>query len=75
MKEVQVDIQHLPVEPGDRFLLCTDGLSDMLSQEEIGSIVKNTSHDLQAVCQELVNRANARGGMDNITAILVDCLR
>ena len=46
MKEVQVDIQHLPVEPGDRFLLCTDGLSDMLSQEEIGSIVKNANSDL-----------------------------
>lgn len=74
MEEVQADIQHLQVEPGDRFLLCTDGLTDMLSGEEVGAIVQNTKSDLQAICQELVNQANAHGGKDNTTVILVDCL-
>jgi serine/threonine protein phosphatase PrpC len=74
MKEVEADIQLLTVESGDRFLLCTDGLTDMLSEGEIGAILKNKKRDLQATCQELVNRANANGGMDNITAILVDCV-
>ncbi|MBW2146658.1 MAG: Stp1/IreP family PP2C-type Ser/Thr phosphatase [Deltaproteobacteria bacterium] len=73
-EEVQADIQSLVLKPGDRFLLCTDGLTDMLSQEEVSAIVQNSTCDLRVICQELVNQANARGGKDNITVILVDCI-
>ena len=74
MEEVEADIQKLPIETGDRFLLCTDGLTDMLSQEEITSVLQNSQSTLDTLCKEFVDRANAHGGKDNITAILIDCL-
>ena len=55
---------------GDLFLLCSDGLSDMLDDAAIGSVV--ASHDsLQSCCQALVTAANDAGGKDNISVILV----
>jgi protein phosphatase len=55
----------------DRLLLCTDGLTDMLDDEDIATILKKEP-DSQAVCQELVNTANAAGGYDNITVITIE---
>jgi protein phosphatase len=55
----------------DRLLLCTDGLTDMLDDEDIATILKKEP-DSQAVCQELVNAANAAGGYDNITVITIE---
>jgi serine/threonine protein phosphatase PrpC len=60
---------HRP-EPGDRFLLCTDGLTKMLSDRDLLSIVQQAA-TLEAACQGLVDRANASGGEDNITVVLV----
>jgi len=67
---VEVDIADYDVLPGDTFLLCTDGLSNLVSGEEMAAVVTGEKDTKKAV-QELVNRALARGGFDNITVILV----
>lgn len=68
--DVQVDIEGpISIEPGDRFVLCTDGLSGQLSDDEIGQIV-NALPPGEAV-EALVNLANLRGGPDNITVTVV----
>lgn len=55
---------------GDMFLLCSDGLTDMLSDEEITSIM-DSKNDLNVVARELVDAALERGGIDNTTVILL----
>jgi serine/threonine protein phosphatase PrpC len=58
------------LQPGDRFLLCSDGLTGMLSEPDIAAIL--TQHaDPTNACQQLVAAANAAGGKDNITALIV----
>ena len=59
----------LPLRPGDRFLLCSDGLHDLLGAEEMGSIV--AAYEPREACANLINLANERGGFDNITAVVV----
>lgn len=59
-------------QPGDVFLLCTDGLTNMMSEEEIQMILSNGTSDLKACCQQLITEANAAGGRDNITGMLVE---
>lgn len=65
------DILTLFLETGDRILLCTDGLTKMLSDDEILATLAGHKKDSQAACDDLVNRANARGGQDNVTVLLV----
>lgn len=67
--EVEVDIHYEDLKPGDLFLFCSDGLSDMVPDAEILEIVQN-AEDLELLCRELVERANANGGSDNITVVL-----
>lgn len=68
--EVEVDIEgpH-PVQPGDTFLLCSDGLTGLVKPEEIGAIVNVLP--LESAVRLLVHLANLRGGPDNITVIVV----
>ena len=67
---VQVDLEGpFPIEVGDTFLLCSDGLSGPVADDEIGKIVGSMSAD-EAV-RALVDLANLRGGPDNITVIVV----
>jgi serine/threonine protein phosphatase PrpC len=68
--QVSVDLQGHPVEPGDVYVLCSDGLSGMVEDEEILETVL-ASDQLQVVCDRLIARANAQGGEDNITAVVV----
>jgi len=65
--------QHtVRIRPDEIFLLCSDGLSDMLSDKEIDKILSNTqTKKLQDKAQALVDAANSAGGKDNITVILV----
>lgn len=57
------------LEPGDRLLLCTDGLTDLVSADEI---LRAFEHgDLQPACSELIELANRRGGHDNITLVAI----
>jgi serine/threonine protein phosphatase PrpC len=67
---VNADVFEIEPRDKDRFLLCTDGLTDLVSDEEILAIV-NQSDDLEYVCQQLVDEANERGGHDNTTVSLV----
>ena len=69
--EVEVDVMEEVVRPGDVFFLCSDGLSGMLHQDEIRDILAEHSSSPRATCEELVQRANARGGEDNITVIVL----
>jgi protein phosphatase len=61
----------LALAPGDRLLLCSDGLSGLLSHEQIQAIL--TEHPVpENACRQLVASANAAGGSDNITALVIE---
>src|SRR5262249_52581890 len=66
---VQVDVKGEELEDGDTFLLCSDGLSGMVSDQLMYEIIRNAP-SLQAACDELIDAANRHGGIDNITAVL-----
>src|SRR2546426_1472831 len=61
---------RIQIRRGDVLLLCSDGLSGKLRNEEIRQIVSDSNADLAAACQALVAEANKRGGEDNITVVL-----
>jgi serine/threonine protein phosphatase PrpC len=67
--EVKVELHKVQLEAGDTVLLCSDGLTNMLPDEEIARILKSEADPEQA-CRQLVLRANEEGGNDNITVIL-----
>lgn len=66
---VNVDVYTREVEKGDIFLLCSDGLTSMLDDEDIGEQI--TSKDLSASVDNLINKANEAGGLDNVSVILL----
>jgi len=66
-----MQIKSFPFRPAAALLLCTDGLSDMLTSAEIGDIVQRYSGDPSLVARELVDAANQMGGKDNISVIFV----
>jgi protein phosphatase len=66
----EVDVEELTVSEGDQFVLCSDGLSELISEDEILAEVQSTKRP-DLACNELVNLANQRGGNDNITVIVV----
>jgi protein phosphatase len=68
--QVVVDLQHDDPQAGDVYVLCSDGLSGMVSDEDIERIV-TTASDIRDACRRLIGRANEHGGEDNITAILI----
>jgi protein phosphatase len=71
--DVEVDSwQLLPVR-GDRFLLCTDGLTNEVSDDQIASTLRRVA-DANDAAQDLVRQARAHGGNDNITVVVVDVL-
>ena len=68
---VMIDLTRVEIEPGDIYLLCSDGLSGMLTDEQIGAIILDSADDLEAGVKALIRRANEEGGDDNITAVLI----
>lgn len=66
----KIDILPLDVQPSDRLLLCSDGLTEDLSDSIIASIL-SSNKDSQTIAQELVNTAKDKGGNDNITVLIV----
>lgn len=74
-EEVQIDVQRVRTQPGDLFLLCTDGLTAQVSDAEVLEIVREAALDgsqerLDACVETLIARANASGGLDNVTVTL-----
>ncbi|HEX3735009.1 MAG TPA: Stp1/IreP family PP2C-type Ser/Thr phosphatase [Solirubrobacterales bacterium] len=67
--EVKVDVQTVPAQPGDVFLICSDGLTTMLGDEQIARLlIRATS--MESAVRALVDEANRAGGRDNITVLL-----
>jgi len=66
---VKVDTILDPPKPGDIYMLCSDGLSGPVTDEEIAEILTST-HELRAACSRLIERANANGGPDNVTVVM-----
>jgi protein phosphatase len=66
---VQVEVHKLDLEAGDVVLLCTDGLTEMLSDEDIAAVLRQ-ERDPRLACERLVGLANDRGGRDNVTAVV-----
>jgi protein phosphatase len=67
-EEVEIDIQVRALRRGDRFLLCSDGLSNLVEASELGEAVRSLSP--QEAARKLVALACERGGDDNITAVI-----
>lgn len=67
---VKVDTMVVDIAPGDRFVLCSDGLSDLVEPQEIRQVVERSSP--QEGAQTLIDTANQRGGRDNISVIIVE---
>jgi len=66
---VQVELHSLDLHVGDVVLLCSDGLTEMVPEEQIAAILE-AENDPQSACERLVSEANKQGGRDNITAIV-----
>jgi PPM family protein phosphatase len=71
---VRVDTWTMPIIRGDRFLLCSDGLVDEVADDVIQAILATHRDDPAVAAQALVDAANASGGRDNITAVVIDVL-
>ena len=69
------EIHEYPTKPGDLYLLCSDGLCDMVEDEDIGMTVQALGANLNLAAQQLVQMANDNGGRDNVSVILVRVLR
>lgn len=69
--EVEVDIGVHDVSEGDILLLCSDGLNDMLDDEQIAEVIAVHGKNLAQAAEQLVERANDHGGRDNVSVILV----
>lgn len=70
MKEnVIVDVSRVDLQQGDLFLLCSDGLSGMVSDAQMQEILARTP-ELEKACGQLIDMANAAGGTDNVTCVL-----
>jgi protein phosphatase len=68
---VEVDVVEEEIRPGDVFTLCSDGLNGMILDSDIESTLREHGQVPSAACRALVDRANANGGEDNITVIVL----
>lgn len=73
--EVEAEVHTYPVQPGDIYLLCSDGLSDMVTDEDIQLTLSSLQANLPLAAEQLVQQANDNGGRDNISVILVRVLK
>ncbi|MBR1913621.1 MAG: Stp1/IreP family PP2C-type Ser/Thr phosphatase, partial [Lachnospiraceae bacterium] len=72
--EIRVDFFDMQLKEGDMVLMCTDGLTNMVEDEDIRLIVKSSS-DVVGAVQGLADKANANGGLDNIGIVLIEPLK
>jgi len=66
------ELNHVKLKPGDILLLCSDGLTDMLTDQEIEGIIQNHKEELKQAVNTLIEEANRKGGKDNITVVLIE---
>jgi serine/threonine protein phosphatase PrpC len=69
--EIDVDLSEVPVQPGDYLLLCSDGLTRMVSDETLATAIFEL-RDPQRICDHLIDAANRNGGADNVTVVVVE---
>ncbi len=72
---VDPEIREYDARPGDVYLLCSDGLCDMVEDDDIGMTLQALGGNLKLAAQQLVQMANDNGGKDNVSVILVRVLR
>ncbi|HSP35007.1 MAG TPA: Stp1/IreP family PP2C-type Ser/Thr phosphatase [Thermoanaerobaculia bacterium] len=68
---VNPDASEIDCRPGDLYLLCSDGLTGMVPEDQILELITANADDLEKACRQLIDVANEHGGLDNVTAILV----
>ena len=68
--DVEVDLETFEVAPGDLYLLCSDGLTEMVPDRDIERVLGDIEANLDDAAAELVSRANANGGVDNVSVVL-----
>ena len=71
MPDLDVDTVEVVLDAGDRLLLCSDGLTNELDDGEIGDVL-GADADAHGTAERLVGLANAAGGADNVTVIVID---
>lgn len=70
----RVDLVEVEAKPGDIFLLCSDGLTGVVADDEIANLLDRRRDDFESACRALVDLANERGGPDNVSVVLVERL-
>ena len=73
-ENVEIDLAEITVAPGDRLLLCTDGLTRMVSDAALAGALDRFRGEPQQACEYLIDAANTNGGPDNITVVIVEFL-
>jgi protein phosphatase len=68
---VEVEVQEVEVQKGDYFLMCSDGLPDMVEDEDIHLTISTFSNDVRTVGEQLIKLTNDNGGRDNLSVVLV----
>lgn len=69
-EDVEIDIEYIDLKHSDKFIMCTDGLTNMVSDELILKTVQG--RDPKAACEELIRLSNENGGEDNITVVICE---
>lgn len=69
-EEVEIDIAKFALEKGDKLILCSDGLTNLVDDAQIYETI--SQNDIKASCQKLVDLANENGGDDNITVVICE---
>lgn len=72
-EDVEIDVNYMELNVGDRFLLCTDGLTNMVTDDDIKKYMLDFK-SLDELCRGLVRLANERGGDDNITVLICEAM-
>jgi PPM family protein phosphatase len=73
--EVEAEVHSYPVEAGDIYLLCSDGLNDMVTDDDMELTLASLQANLPLAASQLVQQANDNGGRDNVSVILVRVLK